>query len=97
MWYKTYQQYQAYAEEVFQHEPELIRGLMAVEFVCDITNCDRKSLEFALKGDARYKDRFFEHLKKALYENQDKENFLALLHEELEIDIESTTESENII
>ncbi|MBR7084166.1 MAG: hypothetical protein IKI37_03180 [Oscillospiraceae bacterium] len=97
MWYKTYQQYQAYAEEVFPHEPECIKGLMAVEFICDITNCDRKSLEFALKGDTRYKDRFFEHLQKALYENPDKENFLALLHEELEIDIESTTESENII
>lgn len=73
MWYKTYQQYQAYAEEAFSHEPELVKGLMAVEFV--------------LKGDTRYKDRFFEHLQKALYENPDKEKFIVLLREELEVDI----------
>ena len=82
---KTYEQYQAYATAAFEHEPDLIFGLMAIEFVCDVVDCDRECLEFALKGDNRYREKFFCRLNQVLDNNPERELFVKLLKDELEI------------
>ena len=84
---KLYTEYQAYASRVFAHKPDLIRQLMAIEFVCDVAEYDRECLEFALNGDSRYKEKFFERLNQELENHPDKELFIKLLKEELEIDM----------
>ncbi len=81
---KTYKQY---CEEALKDvkNPEQARGLMALNFICDAVHCDRKCLEFALKGDSRYAKRFYFWLEKSIRKSSDRKLFLKLIEEEFGI------------